>query len=372
MFAFLLTLLILDALAPVGGRPAPGRPGRRAGLARGRHDRYGARRPPGGHLLTKATWWCGGIFLVLALALSLVPRGGATPSGLQERLRATPDRAGTSAPLPIGGARPRPVRRRRRAPAPGATPSPSAAPPAATKPPAPGTEPLARPAKPSGPRPRSPPLQPSQRSDDDRARGDRMTDRPAFVLLEDGAWFPEPCRPIDPAFGEVVFTTNLSGYQETFTDPELSRPDRRDDGADDRQLRRQCRRHGVGAAAGDRRRGARAVAAPLQLARRPRSFDDWLAEAGVPVLEGVDTRRLTRHLRERGAMRGVVAEGRAAQPRARRARLLASPSMEGLDLASRATVREPYTEGAGSARRGVRLRDEAQHRADAGRAPVAG
>ena len=51
-----------------------------------------------------------------------------------------------------------------------------------------------------------------------------MTDRPAFVLLEDGAWFSGTTRrPIDraygPAFGEVVFTTNITGYQETFTDP---------------------------------------------------------------------------------------------------------------------------------------------------------
>ena len=47
-----------------------------------------------------------------------------------------------------------------------------------------------------------------------------MTGRPAFVLLEDGAWFAgTSARPIDPAFGEVVFTTNLTGYQETFTDP---------------------------------------------------------------------------------------------------------------------------------------------------------
>ena len=47
-----------------------------------------------------------------------------------------------------------------------------------------------------------------------------MIERPAFVLLEDGAWFAGTTpRPIDPAFGEVVFTTNLTGYQETFTDP---------------------------------------------------------------------------------------------------------------------------------------------------------
>ena len=65
------------------------------------------------------------------------------------------------------------------------------------------------------------------------------------------------------------------------------------------------------------------------------------------MLEGVDTRRLTRHLRERGAMRGVDRR-RAASPAAElTAQLLASPSMDGLDLASRATVRERRTEGEG-------------------------
>ena len=47
-----------------------------------------------------------------------------------------------------------------------------------------------------------------------------MTERPAFVLLEDGTWFAGTApRSITPTFGEVVFTTNLTGYQETFTDP---------------------------------------------------------------------------------------------------------------------------------------------------------
>jgi preprotein translocase subunit SecG len=54
-------------------------------------------------ILTKATWWCGGIFLALALLLSLVPRGGGS-SELQERLRAaTPAAPAPSAPLPLGG-----------------------------------------------------------------------------------------------------------------------------------------------------------------------------------------------------------------------------------------------------------------------------
>src|SRR5687768_9970191 len=80
--------------------------------------------------------------------------------------------------------------------------------------------------------------------------------------------------------------------------------------------------------------------------RSTESLDDWLRAAGVPVIEGVDTRRLTRHLRERGAMRGVVAEGREPS-RELTAQLLASPSMEGLDLASRATARAPRSEGTG-------------------------
>ena len=55
-----------------------------------------------GTILTKATWWCGGIFLALSLLLSLVPRGGGS-SELQERLRAATPSAPASAPLPLGG-----------------------------------------------------------------------------------------------------------------------------------------------------------------------------------------------------------------------------------------------------------------------------
>jgi len=70
----------------------------------------------------------------------------------------------------------------------------------------------------------------------------------------------------------------------------------------------------------------------------------WLERAGVPALEGVDTRRLTRHLRSAGVMRGVVARG--SQPtREALTALDACPPMEGLDLASVVTTPEPYTWG---------------------------
>jgi carbamoyl-phosphate synthase small subunit len=173
-----------------------------------------------------------------------------------------------------------------------------------------------------------------------------MTDRPAFVLLEDGAWFSGTAiRPLDPAFGEVVFTTNLTGYQETFTDPSYL-------GQIVVMTAPMIGNYGINPEDMESERPQVSGVVVRELARHPsnwratRSLDEWLAAAGIPVIEDVDTRRLTRHLRERGAMRGVVAEGR--QPsRELTAQLMASPSMSGLDLASRATVREPWSEGEG-------------------------
>jgi len=171
-----------------------------------------------------------------------------------------------------------------------------------------------------------------------------MTDRPAFVLLEDGAWFPGTAsRPIDPAFGEVVFTTNLTGYQETFTDPSylgqivvMTAPMIGNYGVNLEDME-SPRPQVTGVV-------VRELSRHMSNWRASMTLDTWLAEASVPVLEGADTRRLTRHLRERGAMRGVVVEGR--QPsRELTAQLLASPSMDGLDLASRATLRERWSEG---------------------------
>jgi carbamoyl-phosphate synthase small subunit len=171
-----------------------------------------------------------------------------------------------------------------------------------------------------------------------------MTDRPAFVLLEDGTWYPGTTpRPLEAAYGEVVFTTNLSGYQEVFTDPSylgqivvMTAPMIGNYGVNDEDME----------STGPKVAGV----VVRELARRPsnwrstRSLDDWLAESRIPVLEGIDTRRLTRHIRERGAMRGVIAEGREPSPQLT-LRLMESPSMDGLDLASRATVEEPWTEG---------------------------
>ncbi len=172
------------------------------------------------------------------------------------------------------------------------------------------------------------------------------TDRPAFVLLEDGSWFAGRLSgPVAQGFGEVVFTTNLTGYQETFTDPSYL-------GQIVVMTAPMIGNYGITATDDESSRPQVSGIVVRELSRHHSnwqavtSLPEWLAAAAVPILTGVDTRRLTRHIRERGAMRGVIAEGRKPTA-ALSAELARSPSMEGLDLASRASTREPYSSGHG-------------------------
>jgi carbamoyl-phosphate synthase small subunit len=160
-----------------------------------------------------------------------------------------------------------------------------------------------------------------------------MTGRPAFVLLEDGTWYPGTApAPITQGFGEVVFTTGLSGYQETFTDPSflgqivvMTAPMIGNYGVNDEDM--ESSRPQVAGVV------VRELAKRASNWRATKGLGQWLGEHNIPVIEGVDTRQLTRHLRSRGAMRGVIAEG--TEPNAALTReLLQSPSMDGLDLAT--------------------------------------
>jgi len=164
------------------------------------------------------------------------------------------------------------------------------------------------------------------------------------VLLEDGAWFAGIAPlPFEPAYAEVVFTTNLSGYQEVFTDPSylgqlvvMTAPMIGNYGINPDDIE------------SDRPRVAGVVV--RELSARPSNWRatggllEWLAEARVPIVSEVDTRQLTRYIRSKGAMRGVIAVGDAPADDVR-ARLAASPRMDGLDLASAATIAREYTEG---------------------------
>lgn len=169
------------------------------------------------------------------------------------------------------------------------------------------------------------------------------TFQPGFLLLEDGTLFHGLLRPGSRiTCAEVVFTTNMTGYQEVFTDPSyreqivvLTAP--------------QIGNYGVNEEDPESGRPQVAGVVVRELSRgysnwrASGSLDNWLADAQVPILTDVDTRRLTRHLRH-GVMRGVVAPGSTVTDEARTA-LAACPSMEGLDLATRVSTTEPYVFG---------------------------
>jgi carbamoyl-phosphate synthase small subunit len=167
---------------------------------------------------------------------------------------------------------------------------------------------------------------------------------PGFLLLEDGTLFRGQMRRSSaPTVAEVVFTTNMSGYQETFSDPSYS-------GQIVVMTAPMIGNYGVNTQDPE---SARPQVAGVIVRELSNSYSNWRAEgdlyswlrdAEVPVLEEVDTRRLTKHLRSVGVMRGVIADG--TEPSAEvLAALDACPSMEGLDLASRVSTAERYTWG---------------------------
>ena len=174
----------------------------------------------------------------------------------------------------------------------------------------------------------------------------------AYVLLEDDTWYRGATgAPFDVTPGEVVFTTNLSGYQEVFTDPSYA-------GQIVVMTAPMIGNYGVNGEDLESPGPMVAGVVVRELSERASSWRStgtlggWLTDRGIPVVTGVDTRRLTRHIREKGAMRGVVAVGESPTD-AVRARLAASPSMEGLDRASRVTCAAWSTSGPADARHHV-------------------
>jgi carbamoyl-phosphate synthase small subunit len=171
---------------------------------------------------------------------------------------------------------------------------------------------------------------------------------PGFLLLEDGTLFrgrlaTEAGAAVLPAVAEVVFTTNMSGYQEVFTDPSYR-------GQIVVMTSPQIGNYGVNAedpeSAAPQVAGVvvRDLSQTFSNWRATGGLGAWLSAAQVPIIADVDTRRLTRHLRSVGVMRGVIGAG-LEPDEASRAALDACPSMEGLDLASRVTTRERYSWG---------------------------
>ena len=164
---------------------------------------------------------------------------------------------------------------------------------------------------------------------------------PALLVLEDGRTFRgQAYGAVGETVGEAVFATGMTGYQETLTDPSYHR-----------QVVVMTAPHigntGVNDADPESDRVQVAGYVVRDPARRPsswrsqRSLADELAAAGVVGVSGVDTRALTRHLRERGAMR-VGLSSVETDPAALRDRVLAAPGMLGADLAAEVSTRQPY------------------------------
>jgi carbamoyl-phosphate synthase small subunit len=181
----------------------------------------------------------------------------------------------------------------------------------------------------------------------------------AYVLLEDGTRFDgEACGATGAwVTGEVVFTTGMSGYQESVTDPSFNSqiitftlPHVGNYGASAEAMESD-RVHARGVIMREATEGEDAPGAQDGWLR-------WLAGRGVPGITGVDTRALVRHIREAGAMRGGIFGGGMGEAEARE-RIAAEPSMVGRDLAREVTPAEPQVfapaDGAGGGPRIIAL-----------------
>ncbi len=172
-----------------------------------------------------------------------------------------------------------------------------------------------------------------------------LDERPGFLLLEDGTLFRGRLASSleAPAVAEVVFTTNMSGYQEVFTDPSFR-------GQIVVMTAPMIGNYGINREDPESERPQVSGVVVRELSptysnwRASGSLLEYLTDADVPILVDVDTRRLTRHLRMGGVLRGVIAAG-TEPTREALAALDACPSMAGLDLASVVTTGAPYQWG---------------------------
>ena len=164
---------------------------------------------------------------------------------------------------------------------------------------------------------------------------------PAALVLENGAIYSgEGFGARTEMIGEVVFNTSITGYQEIISDPSYC-------GQIVVMTATQIGNVGVNRHDLEAGRVASAGFAIRELSpltaswRSEDSLSSWLADSGVPGIDGIDTRALTRMVREQGAMRGAITPAVDELP-AVLERVRAAPVMTGLDLVPRVTSQARY------------------------------
>ncbi|MFF3459415.1 glutamine-hydrolyzing carbamoyl-phosphate synthase small subunit [Streptomyces sp. NPDC002730] len=166
---------------------------------------------------------------------------------------------------------------------------------------------------------------------------------PAVLVLEDGRTFRgRAYGAVGETFGEAVFNTGMTGYQETLTDPSYHR-----------QVVVMTAPHVGNTGVNDEDDESQRIWVAGYVVRDParvpsnwrsqRSLDDQLVAQGVVGISGIDTRALTRHLRERGAMRvGIFSGDSLADEATLLARVQEAPQMKGANLSAEVATERTY------------------------------
>ncbi|MDP6485144.1 MAG: carbamoyl-phosphate synthase domain-containing protein, partial [Nitrospinota bacterium] len=168
--------------------------------------------------------------------------------------------------------------------------------------------------------------------------------RPALLALEDGRTFQGRSFGAEAdAAGELVFNTAMTGYQEILTDPSYR-------GQMVIMTYPHIGNYGIIEGEDESRRPWVEAFIVKEVSRRPSNFRAgkdlaaFLREKNIPGIEGIDTRALTRHIRERGALKAVLSSTDLDEKRMIR-RAKESPDLDGRDLVRDVTCASAFTAG---------------------------
>ncbi len=173
-------------------------------------------------------------------------------------------------------------------------------------------------------------------------------DKSALLVLEDGtAFYGKSIGAEGQTVGEVVFNTSMTGYQEILTDPSYCR-----------QIVTLTYPHIGNVGTNEEDEESNAVVAsglvirdlPLLASswRKQENLDAYLKRNNVVAIADIDTRKLTRILREKGAQNGCIVAGADLDEAAALVAAKAFPGLQGMDLAKEVTTRQPYEWAQGS------------------------